>query len=373
MDSSQHQASEVWSTWVDLGERGYPVCVASGLIGRAGALIRGRLQGLRRCAVVTSEAIQGLHGDPLIDSLQESGLEAEVILVRDREEDKSWEKAGGLIGELLGQGLGRKSAVVAFGGGVIGDLAGFVSSIYLRGVALVQVPTTLLAQVDSGIGGKTAVNHPKGKNLIGSFHQPSLVISDTGLLSTLPGRELRSGLAEAVKYGVIADEGLFRGLEEEAGELLGADGEALTRVVRSCSAIKARLVGHDERDTEGIRAVLNYGHTVGHALETLSGLELRHGEAVAMGMHSAALISRGLGLLGEAEVGRQKALLERLGLETGLPSPDPGPLLEVMRRDKKAEGGSIRFVLPTGIGSRPELRAVPDHTITRILGGGGHA
>lgn len=357
---------------VELGERSYPVHVGRGLIGRVGALIRERLPTASRCAVVTSKAILGIHGAALMEALDEAGIEAITALVPDGEEAKTWSCAERLIGELLENRLDRKSAVVAFGGGAVGDLSGFVSAIFLRGVGLVQVPTTLLAQVDSSLGGKAAVNHPMGKNLVGAFHQPSLVVSDPELLMTLPRREVLSGMAEVVKHGVIADSDLFDYIEKRSGDLVDADPDALTHVVRSSVAIKAGLVSRDERDTKGVRAVLNYGHTAGHALETLTGHELRHGEAVAMGMEIAAKISAELGHIEEVDVARQSSLLEKLGLRRAPPILEVESIIEIMRRDKKAEMGSIRFVLPTGIGTTPVLRAVQDDLISMVLEGEGY-
>ena len=356
---------------VELGERSYPIYIAPGILSQTGDLIRANLPSAGRCAVVTSGSIHRLHGGALMRSLEEARVEAEPVLVPDGEEAKSWDTAGRLIGELLELGLDRRSVIIAFGGGAVGDLAGFVASIYLRGVSLVQVPTTLLAQVDSAVGGKAAVNHPRGKNLIGSFHQPSLVVADPSLLRTLPRRELLSGLAEVVKYGVIADAELFSLLEAKADEILGRDLRVLTEVVARCCAIKARLVEVDERDTRGLRAALNYGHTVGHALESLTHHGMRHGEAVAVGMAVAARLSERLGIMDADDVERQRRLLRRLGLRTALPRLAVAALLGAMRRDKKAEAGAIRFVLPTGIGKPPILRAVEDDVIILVLEGCG--
>ena len=365
--SEEGSVSTPWSYTVELGARSYPVHVGTGLFGRAGPLVKEQLPDARSCAVVTSESILEAHGMPLVESLRGAGIRAGTVLVPDGEEAKSWSAAGELIGDLLELGLDRGSAVIAFGGGAVGDLAGFVASIYLRGVGLVQIPTTLLAQADSSLGGKTAVNHPRGKNLIGSFHQPSLVVSDPSLLRTLPRRELLSGLGEVAKHGVIADAALFRFIEDEAASLLEADPHALAHVVRRSVAIKGGLVSADERDDRGLRAVLNYGHTAGHALEILTGHELRHGEAVALGMIVASRISNGLGLIPSRGVERQRRLLESLGFGLTPPRLGSTEIVEIMRRDKKAVGGSIMFVLPTGIGSTPVLRPVSETLITRTL------
>ncbi|MCW3990795.1 MAG: 3-dehydroquinate synthase [Candidatus Bathyarchaeota archaeon] len=356
---------------VRLGVRSYPVYVALGLISGVGSLIAERLPSAAKCAIVTSENIWGIHGRALAKSLEAAGFEADIVHVPDGEKAKSWSEAARLIGELLDLGFDRRSTLIAFGGGAVGDLAGFVAAIYLRGINLVQIPTTLLAHVDSAIGGKAAVNHPKGKNLIGAFKQPGLVVSDPELLASLPEREMRSGLAEVVKYGVIADSKLFKNVEEKGDALRDAEPDALTEVVRRCVVIKARYVEEDERDLEGIRAALNYGHTMGHAVETLMAPRMRHGEAVAIGMEFAGRISAGLGLMEEGELERQRGLLASLGLETGIPELKLGDILDALSRDKKVEGGSVRFVLPTGIGTAPVLRPIDKDLIVQELGRAG--
>ena len=352
---------------VELGERSYQIHVASELFSRTGKLIKEDLSSADRCVVITNDVVNRLHGSALMASLGEAGIDAGLILVPEGEEAKSWSVAERILGDLVDLGLDRKSVVIAFGGGSVGDVAGFVASIFLRGVRLVQVPTTLLSQVDSGIGGKAAVNHPKGKNLIGAFHQPSVVIIDPYLLRTLPRRELISGLAEVLKYGVIADSEIFNILEKRRDDVLRKEMDVLIDVISRCCAIKAGFVELDERDTEGVRAALNYGHTTGHALEILTHLEMSHGEAVAVGMNVAAQISDRLGLIEKEDVERQRRLLKRLGLETDLPDVDPSELLKAMYRDKKVEKNTIRYVLPTGIGSPPILRAVQDSVISQVL------
>ena len=351
---------------IHLEERSYAIHVGDGVIEKSGQLIRERLPQVRTCAVVTSEGIPGEHVQALEESLRSAGLEAGLVEVPDGEKAKSWDVAGALIGELLDVGLDRRSAVIAMGGGAIGDLAGFAAAIYMRGIHLVQVPTTLLAQVDSSFGGKTAVNHPKGKNLIGAFYQPSLVISDTGILRTLPERELLSGLGEVVKHGVIADPELFRLTEAEGGRLLEADPGALSEVVVRSVAVKGRLIEEDERE-EGARAILNYGHTAGHALEILSEGGLRHGEAVALGMEVAAEIANGMDLFKAEDKERQRAVLDSLGFNLEPPKVDMNKVMAAMHRDKKAVGGAINFVLPTGIGSTPVLRGLSDDLIADTM------
>jgi 3-dehydroquinate synthase len=349
---------------VHLGYRSYPVLVGGGLLPRLGEAINEYILDATGCALVTSPQVNDLFGAKAAVALKT--LNPCKVIVPEGEEAKTWDTVGELLGSLIKHGLDRRGVVVALGGGSVGDSAGFAASIYMRGIRVVQVPTTLLGQVDSGIGGKTAVNHPAGKNLIGSFHQPSLVVCDTGLLSTLPVRELRSGLAEVAKYGVITDSALYEKVEADSGRLLSADAETLRWVVARCVVAKARYVEADERDLGGVRVALNYGHTVGHAVETLSGHTLRHGEAVAMGMIAASRIALHIGLLKEVEMERQIALLESLGLPVELPY-GVDEVIPHMRRDKKAEHGQIRLVLPTGLGTEPVIRVVYEDDIREAL------
>jgi 3-dehydroquinate synthase len=341
--------------------------VERGLINKVGILLKERLPSIWKYAVVTNDTVYRIHGEKLMKALDAANIDIGLTLVPDGEEAKSWSSTKQLMEELIDLGLDRRSAVIAFGGGTVGDLSGFVSSIFLRGISFVQVPTTLLAQVDSSIGGKAAINHPRGKNLIGSFHQPALVVSDTDLTITLSKMELISGLGEVVKYGVIADSDLFNIMEEKCDRLVDADLDLLTNVVRRCVEIKARFVEQDERDTKGIRASLNYGHTLGHVLEYFVKLELRHGEAIAIGMIVAANISERLGLMEADDVARQEMLLKKIGFRVQLRDLDLKELIEAMHRDKKSTGGSINFVLPTGIGHPPILRTIPDRLMSQVM------
>ncbi len=346
---------------------GYPVYISQGLLGQVGMLLRRHLPHAETCALISSKCIFRLHGDGLQASLEEAGMRCHFLAVPDGEEAKSWETAWRLLLRLPELDLDRDSVIIALGGGSIGDLAGFVAALYLRGIRLVQVPTTLLSQLDSAIGGKAAVNHPLGKNLVGVYHQPSLVAVDPLLLETLPHRDYVSGMAEAVKYGVIADGKLFSLLEEEVETLLSREMEILTEVIIRCCRVKARIVEADARDVKGVRAALNYGHTVGHALEHLSRPRLRHGEAVALGMEVEALIAYRLGLIPLGDLERQGRLLEALDLGIRPRRIRPQKLLEAMRRDKKNRGGVIRMALPRGIGRRPLLRGVEEHLILKAL------
>ncbi|MCB2172479.1 3-dehydroquinate synthase [archaeon] len=341
---------------VALGARSYSIVVASGLEDT----ISEHLPTGKKTLITTKE-INKLYGERVAQAIGEHTL----ILVPDGEDAKQWSVLEKLLGDLLDAGMDRGSTIIALGGGSVGDLAGFAASIYMRGIKIVQIPTTLLAMVDSSIGGKTAINHPRGKNLVGSFWQPSLVLIDPLFLETLPKREIRSGLAEVIKYGVINDPDLFKLLESKNPESLMA--EDMVEIVARCAATKARYVEQDEEDRLGIRAALNYGHTVGHAVEKLTDHDVNHGEGVAVGMVVAALISLEHGLLREKEYQRIIKLIEDYGLPTKLPEIDFSEAVKVMHKDKKAESGNIVFVLPTGIGKAPVLRQVGEPTIRKAL------
>jgi 3-dehydroquinate synthase len=289
-----------------------------------------------------------------LELLHGHGVKADLVAVPAGEASKSLDTAGRVMARWQGLGLTRAGCAVAVGGGVIGDLAGFAAGCYMRGLPFVQVPTTLLAQVDSSVGGKTGVNVEAGKNYCGLFHQPRRVYIDVAALAGLAQREVRSGLAEVVKYGVIADPELFRFLEENRAAVQGLEPEAMRRVVAACCRTKAEVVIADEREA-GRRRILNYGHTFGHAIESLSGWELSHGECVAHGMVAATALAERLGMLAPAERARHDALLRAFGLAADRPALDPAQVLERMRGDKKARGGRIVLVLPTAIG-RVEVR-----------------
>jgi len=305
-----------------------------------------------RCAVVTSERVGALYRDTVLASLRNADVRPVVVEIPDGEEHKNLAWAAVLYDRLLDAGVERGWPVIALGGGVVGDLVGFVAATLLRGLPTVLLPTTLLAQVDAAIGGKTGVNHVLGKNLIGAFHQPVLVLADVGVLRTLPRREFVAGLAEVVKYGTIGDPALFRHLEANLDGVLHLGGEALVPVVRACVRQKAAIVVADEREERGDRAVLNFGHTVGHAVETLTGYrEFLHGEAVAIGMVAAARVSRALGRCDAAAVARLEQLLKSAGLPTEIPGGlAPSALALAMQRDKKVAGGRVRFVCLEEIG-----------------------
>lgn len=332
---------------VKLGTRSYPILIGSGLLSQTG-LLEPFVHG-RQVMIVTNEVVGAIYLAPLQRLL--AGCRPDAIVLPDGESCKTLERTGEVLDRLVAGRYGRDCVVVTLGGGVIGDLGGFAAAIYQRGVAFIQVPTTLLAQVDSSVGGKTGVNHPGGKNLIGAFHQPHCVLADTDTLQTLPDRELSAGLAEVVKYGVIADAELFGWLESEADALLRREPAALLHAIRRSCEIKAGIVAADERE-QGVRALLNLGHTFGHAIEVCAGFgEWLHGEAVAAGICMAAELAARLGGLDVRDVDRIRRLLGRLRLPTAPPAIEPAAFLGAMAMDKKVLGGRIRLVLPTAIGA----------------------
>lgn len=334
---------------VRLAGRSYAIHLGADVLDHLGRLA-GTLDLARRAALITNPTVARLYGARAMAALEGAGFAVALLTVPEGEAEKSLPRAGLLFEALASHRLERRSPIVALGGGVIGDLAGFVAATYLRGLPLIQVPTSLLAQVDSSVGGKVAVNLAAGKNLVGAFHQPALVVTDVATLGTLPEREYAAGLAEVVKYGVIADADLFAYLEANVPRVLERDPGALVHLVgRSCQ-IKAAVVERDERD-EGERAVLNFGHTLGHALEAAAGYgPLLHGEAVAVGMVAAARLSVARGLCARQDLDRLAALLRALGLPTEA-DLDVGAVLRHVQVDKKVRDGVARFVLTTGIGS----------------------
>ena len=332
---------------VDLGQRSYPILIGPGLLKRPGLLAK-HLAG-RQAMIVTDRQVAPLHLDALHGALGE--VRADLFELEPGEQSKTLESYARLIDALMARRHSRATTLIALGGGVVGDLAGFAAATFQRGVSCIQVPTTLLAQVDSSVGGKTAVNHPQGKNMIGAFHQPRCVLADTDTLATLPEREYRSGLAEVLKYGVIWDAPFFAWLEAEAGALAARDAAALTHAVRVSCETKAAVVARDEREA-GLRAILNFGHTFAHAIETLTGYRrFLHGEAVAIGMALAADCSVRHGLLDGEQAARIARALQALGLPTALP-PELGPnaMLDAMGMDKKALDGKLHLVLARRIG-----------------------
>ncbi len=335
--------------WVGLGARSYPIWIGAGILGRlAEALSKAEFP--KRIAVVSNLTVASLYSELLLSQLRVAGYQVELIQLPDGEQFKTLETLNLLFEALIRGNYDRHSGLIALGGGVIGDMVGFAAATYLRGVPFVQVPTTLLAQVDSSVGGKTAVNHPLGKNLIGAFYQPRHVHIDVDTLTSLPPRELSAGLAEVVKYGVICDREFFGWLRQNGQALLSLDPSVLAVAVKRSCQIKANVVESDEKESS-LRAILNYGHTFGHAVETLSGYgQCRHGEAVAIGMVVAAELSRRLGRCEAADVAAIKSLLVSFKLPVYPPSFSLDAYLEAMGRDKKVKDGRLRFILNLGIG-----------------------
>jgi 3-dehydroquinate synthase len=342
----------------------YDILIDSGLLGRASTW-----QGLPTSAqavIVSNPTVDALYGDALAAAIAPHHRQVSRVLLPDGEAHKTWASLNLVFDHLLARGCDRKTVLYALGGGVVGDMTGFAAATYMRGVPFVQVPTTLLAQVDSSVGGKTAINHPLGKNMIGAFYQPARVVCDLDTLATLPKRELAAGLAEVIKYGPIADMAFFDWIEAHIDALLARDRAALAHAVRRSCEIKAAVVGEDERES-GLRAILNFGHTFGHAIEAGQGYGAwLHGEAVGCGMVLAATLSAELGLVPAAFVDRLTRLVQRAGLPVQAPAMPAERWLELMRVDKKAEAGAIRFIVIETPG-RAALRSAPDETVLRVI------
>ena len=340
---------------VDLGERSYDILIGDKLLSDAGTHIAAMVK-QPRAFILTDGTVGGLYAGALKDSLRAAGLTAHVKAVSDGEGSKSWATLGEVLDWLLGEGAGRDDVLIALGGGIVGDLTGLAASLMKRGMKFVQIPTTLLAQVDSSVGGKTAVNASQGKNLIGAFYQPQLVLADTSVLSTLPERERLAGYAEIVKYALIDDPAFFDWLERNGARVVALEPDALAHAVAVSCASKARIVSADERES-GVRALLNLGHTFGHALEAANGFKasLLHGEAVATGMALALRYSTRLGLMSGQDANRASSLLESAGLVTHLARLQGGPypadtLVEAMKQDKKVRAGRVPLILARGLG-----------------------
>ena len=343
---------------VALEHNPYEVVIgAGGLSGIGAELKQAGIRAGRRILVVSNADVAGPYGQICIDSLRRSGFEAELLVIEAGEQHKTPATVASIHDAAFQQRLERSSLMLALGGGVVGDMTGFAAATWLRGIGVVQVPTTLLAMVDAAIGGKTGVNHPGGKNLIGAFHQPRLVLIDPDTLATLPQREFRAGMAEVIKYGILGDADLFQTLEAcpapDSAEGLG--NAALETILERSAAAKARVVAADEREG-GLRAILNYGHTFGHVVETLCGYGTwLHGEAVAIGMVAVGQLALIRGSWSEADLNRQRQLIARCGLPTAWPDLDPDAVLNTLQGDKKVLDGKLRFILPTAIG-RVEIR-----------------
>jgi len=351
---------------VELGDRSYPIAIGRGLLDDTALLNRYIGGAGSKVAIVTNTTVAPLYLDKIAGPLRAAGREVVPIILRDGEEYKTWESLNEVFDALLANKCDRKTTLVALGGGVIGDMTGFAAATYMRGVPFVQIPTTLLAQVDSSVGGKTGINHPLGKNMIGAFYQPRAVIADTATLDTLPARELSAGLAEVIKHGAILDAGFFDWIEANIAKLVARDHAALAHAIARSCEIKADVVARDEREG-GLRAVLNFGHTFGHAIEAGMGYGTwLHGEAVGCGMVMAADLSRRLGLIDDAAVERVRKLVEAAGLPVVAPDLGVDRWIELMEVDKKNEGGAIKFILLKPLGS-PSITNAPRDQLEATL------
>jgi 3-dehydroquinate synthase len=343
---------------VNLGPRSYDIEIGSGNLPDAAKFCDAE-QDDAHVVVITDSNVDELYSEPISNALQEAGAQIDVLIVEAGEQSKASDVAADLWEQLLDQGADRQTVVVALGGGVVGDLAGFVAATFTRGLRFVQIPTTLLAQVDSSVGGKVGINLPGGKNMVGAFWQPRGVLIDVDVLASLPDREFRAGLAEVVKYGVIQDADFFAYLEANVAKVNARDPAVLTHIVERCCRLKADVVEQDEREETGLRSILNYGHTFCHAFEAATGYEkLLHGEGVAIGMMCAARLAERLKRVDAKFVARQQALLEAFKMALDVPNVDRDELVELMFRDKKVERGKLRFVLPTRMGHVELVRDV---------------
>ena len=357
---------------VSLGERSYVIAIGEGLLSRAGEFVAPLLK-RPLTAIVTDQNVAQAHLATLERALAAHGIRSTAIIMPPGEATKSFKHLAELCDRLLAAGIERRDRIIAFGGGVIGDLAGFAAAILRRGVGFIQIPTTLLSQVDSSVGGKTGINSSHGKNLIGAFHQPLAVITDIALLNTLPKRELASGYAEVAKYGLLGDAGFFEWLEGAAPAILRGDTQARIHAIRKSCEAKARIVAEDETET-GARALLNLGHTFGHALESATGYSTRllHGEGVAIGMVQAFRFSERQKLCAPGTAARVAKHLKSVGLPVHVSQipgdlPPPATLLDIMRQDKKAQGGRLTFILAKGIGETFIARDVSEHDVLNFL------
>jgi 3-dehydroquinate synthase len=334
---------------VGLGERSYRINIGIATLNGLGQVCTGLEVG-KKIVIITNPIVAGYYLEPVRSSLESAGFTVATVQIPDGEQFKNLDTVANVYNELVDVGINRGGFIVALGGGVVGDLAGFAAATYQRGIEFIQVPTTLLSQVDSSVGGKTGVNLPKGKNLVGSFHQPRFVLIDVLTLSTLPEREYLGGLAEVIKYGIVLDANLFDYIEQHTAEILAKNPETLKYLISRCCSLKAEVVGQDERET-GLRAVLNYGHTLGHAVESLSGYgKYSHGEAVAIGMVAAARFSELKGVSSSVDTARILELIEKLGLPIAVPQFSGDEYSAALIRDKKARDGGITFICNKGIG-----------------------
>jgi 3-dehydroquinate synthase len=352
---------------VGLGERSYPIFIRDGMLTHVGRDLRER-KVAKRYGVISDDHVASLYGDRLMASLSEAGLAAELITFPRGEESKNLQTITNLSSELAARNFDRKDGLIALGGGVTGDITGFLASVYMRGIPFIQVPTTLLAQVDSSVGGKTGVDLPEGKNLVGTFYQPKAVYIDIDVLQTLPEQELLGGLAEVIKYGVIADADFFRFLADNRAAILALDKPIITDTIARCCEIKAWVVEQDEREGD-LRRILNFGHTIGHAIEAASDFKLIHGLAIAIGMAAVARLSAWSGHLSPALAAEITSLIQAYGLPVNIPAElDPGRIKGYLKADKKTVGGRVFYVLPERIGKVFVTDQVDESDIDQILG-----
>ncbi|MBI5092046.1 MAG: 3-dehydroquinate synthase [Candidatus Hydrogenedentes bacterium] len=351
---------------VELGDRSYPIHIGRGAVDRLPETLAS-LRAKGAAAIVTDSNVAPLHSEPIRKLVEAAGLKPALCVMPAGEENKRLTQIDLLCGNFLEGGLDRSSIVIALGGGIVGDVAGFAAATFMRGIRFIQIPTTIVAQVDSSVGGKTAVNHALAKNIIGAFHQPSTVLSDLNYLSTLPLRELRAGLAEAIKHGIIEDEGLFEFMERNAPAILAKDLTALETPVRRSCEIKSAIVAEDERE-EGRRANLNYGHTFGHGIEAVTGYkQFLHGEAIALGMIAAGALAEDLGLVDAAFVERQKRCLEAYGLPVAWNEIPVDETLALMKHDKKARAGTMKFIVVDRMGHAVQRTDITEAQARRAL------
>jgi 3-dehydroquinate synthase len=351
---------------IDLDERSYEILIGLDLRKRVGEFLKAVFRP-SRVVIITHPSINSTYGEEVIANCLDQGWTTDIIEVPEGEVSKSLGQVEKLYDRLLELNCDRKSVLIALGGGVIGDLVGFVAATYQRGINFIQVPTTLLSQVDSSVGGKTGVNHPKGKNMIGAFYQPRLVVTDLQTLKTLPIKEYRAGLAEIVKYGVISDASFFEFLEKNYKDILNLNHDCLSYIIENSCAIKAKVVEKDERETHH-RMILNFGHTLGHAIESLTGYSrFVHGEAVAIGMVRAAELSHSMGKCSKEVPRRLETLLKNLGLPVEMPELDPTAVIESLYHDKKTMDNKIKFILVKEIGSIEIVEQVPESEILKII------
>ncbi|TDX45411.1 3-dehydroquinate synthase [Orenia marismortui] len=351
---------------VELGERSYEIKIGYDILSKVGQYLKELNLG-SKVMIITNELVDSLYGREVEQAIKKAGFEVNIAKIGDGEEYKVLDSAKNLYDQAVNANLDRSSTIIALGGGVVGDIAGFIAATYMRGVNFVQIPTTVLAQVDSSVGGKVAVNHPQGKNLIGAFYQPKLVVADIKVLSTLEPRQLKAGLAEVIKYGVIWDKEFFHFLEAKREEILELDIKTMEYLLKRCCEIKAEVVAQDEREM-GIRAILNYGHTIGHALEAVTDYQrFVHGEGVAIGMVAAAKLANKLGILDLADVEKQEQLVKDFGLAVSFDALKINKIIKALAKDKKVKDGMIRFILAEEIGKVVIKSDLPHNIIREVL------